>query len=898
MKINKMNISQFGCINKKDINFGDGISILKGNNESGKSTTHQAILALIFGYKNFGTKKRFALSSKAKSFKGGYPTLEGKYVDKLGEHNISRYFDGNDPKLSISRGGIITKADNLSVVKGMARDTYEGIYSLDIDQIVKLKESWEREQSSILSGLMPNFLLPSDVIMDNLDKKIKDAWKGKTATKLTKAKEIEDEISQLKTKMQQAKKDQVDLRLLEIEEEEILEKIIDCDKNIKHLAKKEIELRRQKEFYKEYSEINNILVEHSEAQQYEDVPKDLHHYLQGLIDSAISGKKKSDEIAKKIENLNDIVGKYKAQSKDIDYYKEIVPKAQTIVNNLTAVKNRLVRASDMERDKKNKIVERIKRLFTNKFTWNSFNDVMDISIAECLALWDSIDKVDREKAEISQILLRNRVPMSKGQFKNFGRIEILLILATVIGALMIFMPLGIDRIVTVVLGALIFLSSVAGLFFKGLKGNVVEDNNHTIVLRRLESEHTRLIQNLKKMLDFDFIPAEKRNNPDKSLIESIAQMQEDYSEYIKLQVDVEKDKNETSKSEEVIKKIAMEVLGRSSDCELDMRQMHEKVNDLINLEKDAKISQRAITVHDEQLLDIKNSVFADEKQMEDIRNRLYNLEGNSITEKADTLMDMRYRYSAALSRQNVLKQKYTEYYEHVNQIDKSLEEKIYDLDSEFHKTVEKLDELREKQKELSTKKGELSQNMRQLKRDGLTPAIIDGKLKDLREERDRRIRLRDEYAICYAIIQKARDKFVSEYSPDFLAMAGEYLSLITDGGYTKIQLSENGKSIMVVDASSRIYDFDGIDKIMSRGTREQIYFALRLAMLNRFDPDGEKLPIILDEALVNWDVIRFKKLMKIVHDIAKERQVFMFTCHDYVTDIVAKTNNDFALIDI
>ena len=138
MKIKSMNISEYGCILKKEINFGEGISVIKGNNESGKSTTHQAMLALMFGFLNDGRRKSFRLSPKARAFTGGYPRIEGQCLDNLGEYKVARYFDGNDPKASIARGGTIKESENepLDLFKGISRQTYEGIYSLDRNNFV------------------------------------------------------------------------------------------------------------------------------------------------------------------------------------------------------------------------------------------------------------------------------------------------------------------------------------------------------------------------------------------------------------------------------------------------------------------------------------------------------------------------------------------------------------------------------------------------------------------------------------------------------------------------------------------------------------------------------------------------------------------------------------------
>ncbi len=49
MKLTKCVIRQFGSLRNKSFDFGDGITLISGKNESGKSTLHTAITALLFG---------------------------------------------------------------------------------------------------------------------------------------------------------------------------------------------------------------------------------------------------------------------------------------------------------------------------------------------------------------------------------------------------------------------------------------------------------------------------------------------------------------------------------------------------------------------------------------------------------------------------------------------------------------------------------------------------------------------------------------------------------------------------------------------------------------------------------------------------------------------------------
>ncbi|MEX1377993.1 MAG: AAA family ATPase [Eubacteriales bacterium] len=898
MKIKKMKIKEYGCIDDKEIYFGDRISVIKGNNESGKSTTHQAILAMLFGYKNTGTRKRFLLTPKAKPFSGGYPTIESQCEDSAGEYTLTRSFESGDPVLSVTRGGVTTKSENkpLDVFKGISRDTYEGIYSLDIDQIVKLKESWEKEQDSILAGLLPDFLLPNEEIMNNLDNKIKSAWKGKKVNNISK--DTDDAISELKSQMAQAKKDQDELRQLEQEEEETSANAVECSESIKELSQKKIETARQIEFYREYQEIQDNLAINSQIEKYKDIPKDTRNYLKGLAEGTESGKQRTQTIERKIAELKGVVSKYAEEKENLELCKVVVPEAENIVNNISIIKNRAVRDGENEKEKRNKIESFVKRRLTNRFNWEDFSDIMKVDVAESSALWEAISKLNAEKAKASQRALENRTTKPTDFLKNLDRNDYLLFAGAFVGLLLMLLNLGVNRIITLILGFILFGGSIAFWILKRPKGEAVQDDEFTREIKRLDEEIWEKTETLKGKLGFDFIPSEKRNNPDEALIENIAQLQDDYAEYLRINKDVIADMEDVEKKERQLKEMAIEVLGRSFNYESDAREMREKLNELLKLEGDAKTAKGEINLLEEQVLEIKNRIYSDEKQIESIVEKLFPLEGDNIMQKAENLNQMRESFISAQSRMEIQRQKYPDYEELIDAIEKSTEIRLFDLESEMKMVDEKLEEQKELLQEINRKKGELKEKIDNLKSTGLMPAVIDAKLKDMQEERKNRIRTRDEYVLCYGIIQKARDRFVSECSPIFLEKAGEYLAMITDGKYSQIRLNDKGTSIMVMDGEFRVYDFDEIDATMSRGTKEQIYFALRLAMLERFDPEGEKLPIVLDEALVNWDVERFSKLMKIVEEISRERQVFMFTCHDYIVDIVSNVNENTAVINI
>lgn len=75
---------------------------------------------------------------------------------------------------------------------------------------------------------------------------------------------------------------------------------------------------------------------------------------------------------------------------------------------------------------------------------------------------------------------------------------------------------------------------------------------------------------------------------------------------------------------------------------------------------------------------------------------------------------------------------------------------------------------------------------------------------------------------------------------------------------------------------------------LSQGTLDELYLAIRLALCETILP--ESAPIILDDALVNFDESRMEKALKYLEKLSYRRQVLLFSCHkrelEYYKDIM------------
>lgn len=96
----------------------------------------------------------------------------------------------------------------------------------------------------------------------------------------------------------------------------------------------------------------------------------------------------------------------------------------------------------------------------------------------------------------------------------------------------------------------------------------------------------------------------------------------------------------------------------------------------------------------------------------------------------------------------------------------------------------------------------------------------------------------------------------------------EILCSITNGRYSKVMVDDT-LQIYLLSEGRRI----NMDQV-SRGTIEQIYFALRMAAVDMLFE--EEYPVILDDTFVYYDEVRLEATLKWL--LENKRQVLLFTC--------------------
>lgn len=154
------------------------------------------------------------------------------------------------------------------------------------------------------------------------------------------------------------------------------------------------------------------------------------------------------------------------------------------------------------------------------------------------------------------------------------------------------------------------------------------------------------------------------------------------------------------------------------------------------------------------------------------------------------------------------------------------------------------------------------------------PAVLQARLGELDGEL---IRRREEYeAILTAMdgLTEANVMLQERMSPALNSRAGELLHQLTGGKYDQVSLTRE------FEALASQHDDITPRKLLSlsKGTADQLYLAVRLAVCDLVLPGEDPAPLVLDDALVNFDDERLGLALELLQQLAEHRQILLFTC--------------------
>lgn len=223
----------------------------------------------------------------------------------------------------------------------------------------------------------------------------------------------------------------------------------------------------------------------------------------------------------------------------------------------------------------------------------------------------------------------------------------------------------------------------------------------------------------------------------------------------------------------------------------------------------------------------------------------------------------------------------------IDQVDNELE-KVAEEEEKLEKKIKDISEERLNiEKQITGKETALSNTMQQVRE----PARIEEELAESTQQIKKYEEIVEVLDFTRDLLQQSFQELQSSFGPILNSKVGQILQGITAGQYGDVKVAENYQ-ISLKDQQEMIRDL----QFYSNGTLDQVYFALRLAIIELAYNRERRLPLLLDDAFIQYDDGRLAATLYYLLDFAEQHQVLLFSCHRREGEILA--GQDFHFITI
>lgn len=203
------------------------------------------------------------------------------------------------------------------------------------------------------------------------------------------------------------------------------------------------------------------------------------------------------------------------------------------------------------------------------------------------------------------------------------------------------------------------------------------------------------------------------------------------------------------------------------------------------------------------------------------------------------------------------------------------------LDAEYDELKAEIDKVEGTRSKLQEERGGISNTLERLAGEEES-SVLRRRRNMLREQLQEHAREWSRLVLAKTLLERTQQRFEQERQPDVIKNAREFFHNVTNKRYSGLYAPIGEKKIiMVIDADGR----NKQPHELSRGTREQLYLALRFGLIQDLGERTRRLPVVIDEALVNFDPYRARLAAQSLELLAKANQVLVFTCHPGMRDL-------------
>ncbi|WP_379153711.1 AAA family ATPase [Paenibacillus sp. sgz5001063] len=190
--------------------------------------------------------------------------------------------------------------------------------------------------------------------------------------------------------------------------------------------------------------------------------------------------------------------------------------------------------------------------------------------------------------------------------------------------------------------------------------------------------------------------------------------------------------------------------------------------------------------------------------------------------------------------------------------------------------------MEEERNALLQHRGKLLQEREYLKERGMEDSVPQ----QLEEQRAALRGIAGQYAVTALtaeLMGRTRRIYEQEKQPQVLRLASEYFARLTEGEYQRVVMTVGNKELKAEHKSMGLLE----SGLLSRGTAEQLYLAIRLALAETMTQQAN-LPLLFDDLFVNFDEQRLHAALSLLGELSATRQIIMMTCHRHVAEAASR----------
>lgn len=188
----------------------------------------------------------------------------------------------------------------------------------------------------------------------------------------------------------------------------------------------------------------------------------------------------------------------------------------------------------------------------------------------------------------------------------------------------------------------------------------------------------------------------------------------------------------------------------------------------------------------------------------------------------------------------------------------------------------------------------LEERIEQAYRDLPDLGVLQAELEEARAARQTLEERRWVMEQARAEIEAASEEVHREFAPRLNQAASAAISTITGGRYGEVRVDARLGLRVVVPETGELRAVEDL----SGGTLDQFYLALRLGMARLLTAGGESVPYLLDDTFVQFDDQRLMRAMGHLVELSRTNQVLLFSCHQREVDAARRYPADARIITL